>query len=261
MKRSIDEPRGFIERVRPAYDGLFQCAYVLTGNLELAEYVLRSALLAAYLRRGEWRERMSFQEGVFYALRVVALTELRRIRAVGGYEVDWALPSGADLLPAESALLGRLERESVRTQRLMLLLYGCGLKANEAAQALSLSVPGVREAQRRLLSRLMRASKMGRRETEARLESLSDKLLAVPCLDAPAFGMVVRSFERDAHGQTDRKASAARVAGTAFLAAAALLCAVLFWVLTVLLEPRTVTPATTSAPYAQEEPISSTNSG
>lgn len=67
MKRSIDEPRGFIERVRPAYDGLFQCAYVLTGNLELAEYVLRSALLAAYLRRGEWRERMSFQEGVLRA--------------------------------------------------------------------------------------------------------------------------------------------------------------------------------------------------
>ena len=45
MKRSIDDPHGFIERVRPMYDELFQCAYALTGNLELAEYVLRSALL------------------------------------------------------------------------------------------------------------------------------------------------------------------------------------------------------------------------
>jgi DNA-directed RNA polymerase specialized sigma24 family protein len=259
MRRSIDDPRGFIERVRPAYDELFQCAYALTGNLELAEYVLRSALLAAYLRRGEWRERMSFQEGVSYALRVVALTELKRIRAVGGFEVDWALPSGAELSPAEAALLGRLERESTRTQRLMLLIYGLGLKASEAAQALSLSAPGVREAQRRLLSRLMRASKLGRRETEARLASLSDKLLAVPCLDAPAFGAVVRSFERDAQGQTGRKTSATRVVGTVLLAAAALLCAVLFWVLTVLLEPRTVTPARTSAPAKQQEPISSTN--
>lgn len=261
MKRSIDDPRGFIERVRPAYDELFQCAYALTGNLELAEYVLRSALLAAYLRRGEWRERMSFQEGVAYALRAVALTELKRIRAVGGFEVDWTLPSGTDFSPAENALLGRLERESIRTQRLMLLLYGCGLKAGEAAQALSLSAPGVREAQRRLLSRLMRASKLGRRETEARMESLSDKLLAVPCVDAPACGAVLRSFERDAQGQTGRKASAAHVTGTVFLIVAALLCAALFWVLTVLLEPRTVSPARTTPPTAQEEPISSTNTG
>ncbi len=168
MKPSIDDPHGFIERVRPAYDELFQCAYVLTGNLELAEYVLRSALLAAYLRRGEWHERMSFHEGIAYALRAVALTELKRIRAVGGYELDWALPSGPDLTPEEAALFARVERESPRTQRLMLMLYGCAMKVSQTAQALSMSPPAVREAQRRLLSRLTRARRRGGRAREGR---------------------------------------------------------------------------------------------
>ena len=84
MPRAIDDPQLFIERVRPAYDELFQCAYALTGNLELAEYVLRSALLEAFLRRGEWRERMSFHEGVAYALRVVALKSWNESPAARG---------------------------------------------------------------------------------------------------------------------------------------------------------------------------------
>lgn len=257
MPRAIDDPQLFIERVRPAYDELFQCAYALTGNLELAEYVLRSALLEAFLRRGEWRERMSFHEGVAYALRVVALTELRRIRGVGGYEVDWTLPGGASLTPDEEALLMRLTHESVRTQRLMLLLYGCGMRPAQAAQALSLSVPGVREAQRRLLARLQRAARMGRHEMESRLESLSEKLLKAPCPDAPGCGALLRAFERDAVGQSRRRASTGHVAGMAFLVTGAVLCAILFWLLTVLLEPRTATqPSATKPPQAASEQVS-----
>ncbi len=261
MKRSIDDPHGFIERVRPAYDELFQCAYALTGNLDLAEYVLRSALLEAYLRRGEWRERMSFHEGIAYALRAVALAELKRIRAVGGYELDWVLPSGASLTPEEATLLGRVERESPRTQRLMLMTYGCAMKITQTAQVLSMSVPGVREAQRRLLSRLTRSTRLGRREMEARLEALSEKLLVTPCPDAPACGQMLRAFERDAQGQTGRKASAGRVVGMTFLISGALLCALLFWLLTVLMEPRAVSPAARPAAAAQTDANSSTNAG
>ncbi len=253
MKRSIDDPHGFIERVRPMYDELFQCAFALTGNLELAEYVLRSALLEAFLRRGEWRERMSFHEGIAYALRAVAMTELRRIRSVGGFELDWALPSGVNLTGEETALLGRVERESPRTQRLMLLTYGCGLKAAQAGQALSLSAPGVKEGQRRLLSRLQRASGLGRREMEARIETLSEKLLLTPCPNAPACSQVLRAFERDAVGQTGHKTSAGRVASVTFLFVGALLCALLFWLLTVLLEPKAPVQAASPPPAAQAE--------
>jgi DNA-directed RNA polymerase specialized sigma24 family protein len=263
MKRSIDDPHGFIERVRPMYDELFQCAYALTGNLELAEYVLRSALLEAYLRRGEWRERMSFHEGIAYALRAVAMTELKRIRAVGGYEMDWTLPAGADLTREETALRDRVDRESIRTQRLMLLTYGCAMKANQTAQVLSISVPGVKEGQRRLLSRLQRALGLGRREMEARMESLSEKLLASPCTDAPACGQMLRAFERDAEGQVGRKTSAGRVAGVTFLIVGAILCALLFWLLTVLLEPRSAVTAPSAPPsaQAQNETNASTNDG
>lgn len=251
MKSAIDSPHGFSERVRPMYDELFQCAFALTGNLELAEYVLRSALLEAYLRRGEWRERMSFREGIAYALRAVAMTELRRIRSVGGFELDWTLPAGMNLTGEEAALRDRVERESPRTQRLMLLIYGCGLKAAQAGQALSLSPPGVREGQRRLLSRLQRASRLGRREMEARMEALSEKLLLSPCPQAPSCGQMLRAFERDAQGQTARRTSAGRVASVIFLVAGALLCAVLFWLLTVLLEPKNPVQAPSPTPAAQ----------
>lgn len=263
MKRSIDDPHGFIERVRPAYDELFQCAYVLTGNLELAEYVLRSALLEAYLRRGEWRERMSFREGIAFALSAVALTELKRIRAIGGFEMDWALPENANLSPEETALRDRVERESIRTQRLTLLLYGCAMKPSQAAQALSMSVPGIREAQRRLLSRMQRSLHLGRREMESRMEALSEKLLASPCPDAPACGEMLRAFERDAQGQTSRKTSASRVVGLSFLIAGALLCALLFWLLTVLLEPQTARSPAAAQGVQVEQDVSnsSTNAG
>ena len=256
MRRSMDDPHAFVERVRPAYNELFQCAYTLTGNLELSEYVLRSALLEAFLRRGEWRERMSFHEGVAYALRAVALTELKRIRGVGGYELDWSLPEGADLTPDEAAIRERLSRESIRTQRLTLLLYGCAMKPSQAAQALTLSVPGVREAQRRLLARFQRAAHLGRREMEGHLESLSEKLLLAPCPDAPDCGALLRAFERDAQSQTARRASAGHLAGMTFLVVGAILCAILFWLLTVLLEPRATTqPSASQPPQAASEPV------
>ncbi len=263
MRRAIDDPHSFVERVRPMYDELFQCAYVLTGNLELAEYVLRSALLEAYLRRSEWRERMSFHEGIAYALRAVALTELRRIRAVGGYELDWSLPAGANLTPQEMALKDRVERESIRTQRLMLLVFGCAMKTSQTAQALSLSTPGVKEGQRRLLSRLQRASGLGRREMETRMEALSEKLLSSPCPDAPACGETLRAFERDAQGQIARKPSAGHVVSMTFLFAGAILCALLFWLLTVLLEPRSTTAPSPSpsAQVQQDDANFSTNAG
>ena len=251
MKRSIDDPHGFIERVRPMYDELFQCAFALTGNLELAEYVLRSALREAFLRRGEWRDRMSFHEGIAYALRAVAMTELRRIRSVGGFDLDWTLPSGVNLSGEELALRDRVERESPRTQRLMLLTYGCGLKAGQVGQALSLSAPGVKEGQHRLLSRLQRAFGLGRREMETRMEALSEKLLLTPCPEAPAASQMLRAFERDTQGQTGRRTSAGRVASVTFLIVGALLCALLFWLLTVLLEPRSPVEAASPTPAAQ----------
>lgn len=258
MKRGIDDPHGFTERVRPLYDELFQTAYALTGNLELSEYVLRSALLEAFLRRNEWRERMSFHEGLLYALRAVALAELRRIRSVGAFELDWALADPPELSGGERALMGRLQKESPRTLRMLILTYGCALKPAHAGQALSMSAAGVREVQRRLTSRLQRSFGLSRREVDARLESLCDRILTSAHPDAPAAGALLRAFERDAQGQYGRRAPVGRVLGVAVLVAGALLCALLFWLLTVLLEPRAVSPAPAAT---QNASISSTNAG
>jgi len=145
----------------------------------------------------------------------------------------------------------------------MLLTYGCQMKAAQAAQALSLSVPGVREGQRRLLSRMQRAFGLGRRETQERMEALSEKLISSPCPDAPGCGQTLRAFERDAQGQTDRRASVGRVVSILFLIAGSLLCALLCWLLTVLLEPRSGARAPSAPPAAQvqNDENSSTNAG
>jgi DNA-directed RNA polymerase specialized sigma24 family protein len=261
MRAGAQDARSFVERVRPLFDELFQTAYALTGNLELAEYVLRSTLLEAYLRRSEWRERMSFRDGLSYTLGAVALTELKRIRSVGGFETDWTLPDADNLSAQERALRTRLEKETPRMLRMLLLVYGCGQRPAHIAQALSMSSAGVREGLRRLTSRLERSFHTGRRGMEAQLEALCEKLIGAPCADAPACGAMLRTFERDAQGLTARRVSAGRAAGMGFLAIGALLCALLFWLLTVLLEPRSVAPdpLDASAP-AQNMSISSNNS-
>ncbi len=85
------------------------------------------------------------------------------------------------------------------------------------------------------------------------MEALSEKLLLTPCPEAPACGQMLRAFERDAVGQTSRRTSAGRVASVTFLFVGALLCALLFWLLTVLLEPRNPVQAAPQTPVTQEQ--------
>ena len=253
MKRQADEPARYLQGLKPIYVRLFRLAHAIVGNLELSEYVLRSAIVEAYLRRKEWQGRMSFQEGLEHTVRAVALVELKHMRLAGAFEEDWALPAcpppgGA----TPQLLLGRLLRESESTQRVAMLYYGCGLTPRQIAQVMKMRSADVSGRLRRLASRLSRSARLsgqhGRRVLDSQMEKLMLSALEQPGADVPEAGAVFRCFERDVDGASRPKASAARVAATVLKVAGALILAGAFWLLAVLLEPSLSSRSPSDAP-------------
>ena len=53
MRSKDGDPAAYLQRLRPLYVELFRMAHAIVGNVELSEYVLRSAIVEAYLRRRE----------------------------------------------------------------------------------------------------------------------------------------------------------------------------------------------------------------
>ncbi len=242
MKRTIDDPQGYIDRLRGMYVELFRTAHAIVGNLELAEYVLKRAIFEAYLRRNEWRERMGFREGLSQTVRMVAINELQAIRGVGDFEFDWTMDALCGGQLAQDALCARLLRENERTQRITVLYYGCNLRVAQIAQVMRLKPALVRDELTRLRTRLSRGGKwraQGRHALESALETLAAQMLNQPGEEVPDAGQVYRAFERDAAGSPRARRSAGRIVAAVLCVLGALCCAALFWLVAVMFEPGT----------------------
>ena len=260
MRSKDGDPAAYLQRLRPLYVELFRMAHAIVGNVELSEYVLRSAIVEAYLRRREWQGRMGFQDGLEHTVRSVALVELRRIRAAGSFELDWALPPcPTPEHPVAQNLWSRFLRESETTQRIALLYYGCGLTNRQIAQVMRMGISEVSGRLRRLCSRLSRGAHLsgqrGRRALESYLEKLMLTALSQPGEEVPEAGAVFRSFERDVDGATRPRLTAGRVLATVIKVVGAVLLAAAFWLLAVLLEPSLsgVLPADTQGTQSQAQ--------
>ena len=252
MKRAFDDPQSFLTRLSPVYTSLFRAAHAVVGNLELSEYVLRNAIVEAYLRREEWRERMSFEDGLLHTVREVALVELRGMRQAGAFEEDWAFPMPpAPQDAAGRALLNRLIKEGPECERVALMFYGCAMTPKQIAFALNIRAQDAAGRLRRLRSRLSRAVRGGGKNAlEDRMEALMLSALSVPGPDVAEMGAVFRSFERDVDGAKKPRASGLRVAGGAIKIALAVALAALFWLRAVLIEP---SESKNTAPVAAQE--------
>lgn len=160
MKRSLDDPQGFLERLKPLYSEMFRAAHAITGNLELAQFVLQNAMLEAYLRRGEWRDRMDFREGLMHAIRLVGLAELRRERRLQPVEQDWRGFEESEGLELDPSGVERMRqmvaREKPEMRRMLMLRYGCGLNPLQIAEVMQMRGGEVRQALTRCQSRLER---------------------------------------------------------------------------------------------------------
>lgn len=255
MKPTIDDPQGYIAKLRPCYTELFRTAHAIVGNAELAEFVLKKAVYEAWQRRGEWRERMSFREGLSQTVRMVALTELQSIRSVGAFDNDWSLltPDAATLTPDQRQILTRLQRESPDLNRALMLYYGCGLRIGQIAQVMFKKPAQVRDMIYMLRTRLERSRMRiggGKHLMEDNLERLLLAMLQLEGDDVPDSGVVLRAFERDAAAAPKPRKSAGKILAAAFIAVGAIVCALLFWLVAILMEPNTL-PAEDATPTAQ----------
>ena len=246
MKIGIDEPQAYLSELAPIYTELFRESHAIVGNAELAEFVLKKATYEAWQRREEWQERMNFHEGLAQTVRMVALVELSSIKQIGSFELDWQLPvlDPQDISADQRQILTKLMREPLELTRALMLYYACGLRIAQVAQVLGKKVPQVRDMLYLFRTRLERSRQRSgsKHLMEDNLERLLLSMLAADTGDIPDSGALFRAFERDAAFAPKPRMSKGKIFAAILGALGALLCALVFWVLAILMEPGTLPP-------------------
>ena len=265
MKKDIDNPHFFLQKVGPFYNEFFQAAYAIMGNIDLAGFVLQNTLLEAYLRRKDWRDRMSFREGVMYCIRLVGMTELRNVRREGAYEQNWpGFDAGWDGGSASDGVIGMrglIMKEAVDGQRMLMLKQGCGLRNNQIAEVMQIPESEVKRKLRGCDARLKRRwEQFSKREKgvgknlyfEKVLRSAVRQEMAHPNENVPDASGVFLVFESDVEGARTKRHSFGHYLAVVLCVAGVALCAFLFWLIAILLESP-AQPTSLSAPTAAVE--------
>jgi len=234
MKKMTDAIRVYAERLQPQLRLFYRAAHAVTGRRALAESVLSNAVLSAYLNRGEWRERMSFREGVLHAIWTEGRDQLKR-----GMENDWDWTGISQDADGGHLLMDILAEESLETQRVMVLRYGCSMSAKEIAGLVGESAEQVRERLARCQARAERV--LARREAPYKpfdrfavqeIRQWMNRENSEP-IDV---GYFLNTFEKDALGANQPRRVAVRIVRGALMTIAALVLAVGVWLIAILME-------------------------
>lgn len=234
MKKTTDAIRAYAERLQPQLRLFYRAAHAMTGSRALAERVLSDATLHAYLNRGEWRERMSFREGLLHAVWVEAREQLKKEA-----ENDWDWTGIAQEFDGGYPLIAILAAEPPEIQRAMVLRYGCSLSAKEIAALTGDDAEQIREQLSRCQARAERA--LARREAPYKpfdrfAAQEMRRWLNRENNEPIDVGYFLATFEKDAGGARQPRRVAARVVKTTLLTAAALIFAFAVWLIAVLME-------------------------
>ena len=187
----------FYNRVTPAIPELFNMAYAICGNYDLAEYALQYTLMEAWL--GASHGGMGFREGLRNTLRRVALEEAMDPRE-SAPEMTW------DGLTADSddPLLKLLARE-------LLTRFERAAAGKLPAQQRGRAEAGLARSVRRAFDR-------------------ADE-------EMPSLGALYRGFEAEALETVRPSHWASRLVKRALCAVLAVVCALAFWLAAVLMQP------------------------
>lgn len=229
--QTTEDLRTYYSRVTPAIPELFNMAYAICGNYDLAQYALQYALMEGWF--GEAHGGMGFREGLRIAVRQVAFEEALEPRAEAP-EFTWdglAAPNG-------DPVLDQLAKENLETRRIVALRYGCGLSVGRVARLTGLTsskVRGTLDRFSRSASRCLPAPQ--RRRFEAHLARAVDKQFDLADESMPSLGAIYRSFEAEASENRRPSHLASRVLKRVILCVLAALCALVFWLAAVLIQP------------------------
>ena len=224
-----DALRGWFKAVEPMCTELFNAAYVMCGNYDMAEYALNSAILDV------WQQGvaagMGFRERLRAALRAEAFAAALSDEGIAA-EFTWPGIGRAD---AEDPVLDQLGREKTAIQRLVMLRHGCGLSTRSIAQLTELSQGQARSELRRFEARCRRRlSGAERSRAESLIARQAKRLLAQRGPGTPHPAQLYRAFEAEAAGAQGAGQRVSRVVGLLLTAVMALICAGAFWLFAVL---------------------------
>lgn len=232
MQQTSEELRAWFKGVQPVYVELFNAAYVMCGNFDMAEYALRSAIMEVWLQGVSGG--MGFRERLRSALRREAFEAALSEEGLAA-EFTWPGLSGAR---EDDAITAQLIQERVETQRLVLLRHGCGLNPRSIARLTGLAQSLVRSELRRFTTRCRRKlSGQDRSRVERLTERDAKRLLSQRWPYLPPPSQVYRAFEAEAANAHVSGHRVSRVVGGVLMGLTALLCAVAFWLFAVLVRP------------------------
>ena len=218
--------RAWFKRVEPIYPELFNTAHAICGRYDQAEYALRSAILEVYLENAD--NGIGFREKLRGAVREEALRA-----ADNDGEMTWTGFSDTDSDP-----LARLaSRESTETQRLLMLRYGVGLSASRIALLTGLTARYVRQTLERFEIRCRRSMTTQQRSQFVPLFTRTARRQLSSRAGVPHPSGVYRAFEAEASQQPVREHRVTRIVYRVLVIIMALICAVLFWLFAVLVQP------------------------
>lgn len=222
--------RAWFKRAEPLYPELFNTAYAICGSYALAESALRGALVDAWADRAEGG--MGFKEKLRGAVREEALRLLKEDG--GSVEIDWP---GFDADLSDDPAIRQAAREDAETQRALMLRHGVGLSPGRISVITGMSVGMIRSALNRYLSRVRRALPGGQRgRAEAHIHrAMTLQLAARQGVPPPA--AVYRAFEAEASGLQPPAHRLSQVIYRVLVLVMALVCAALFWLFAVLVQP------------------------
>lgn len=235
MRKRRISPQVFLERARPYLPGLYQTALLITDSAELAEASLSRALFEEYGAETRPRDKRALRASLQKTTKDCAFACLRSAPLYDAERGDWRGATGESVVDDAtlSVLFGRFSSEDPATQRYLLLRYGCGVSAQRAAEATERAPAQAKDAADRFRSRAASANA----EAFDRALSRMCKLIVEEPAGSPDMSAVCRAFERDAVESIRGARKHRNVPGYILAAIGILLCAVLFWLVAVLLEP------------------------
>ncbi len=232
MRREDDEIQSFVRRLRPSVRYFFRAAYAITGDRQMAEYVLNDALVRAYLQDAPGGA-LGFRDSVLSVIREGALARLEAETPEG--EWDGLVPDEEKDDPL--ALL--LARESADVQRMAVLRYGCAMTMREIAGVMNLPQELVQSELSGCRARVERALAAQKRPVRP-FERLAMRAVRQSMNrerdDQIDVGFILHAFETDLAGLHRPRRVVMRLVKGAALLAAGLACAALIWLLAVLIE-------------------------
>ena len=221
MKRdpaSEEERYRFFQRASELLPELYCMAYAICGTREAAEYALQLALIEAW--GGDLRGQFGFREG---------LRHLLRDQAQARQEAED--PEWDALIEIEE-----LAQETTATRRMAALKYGCGLSARRVAQRMGMRASEVRQSLDRLERRVMRRLPSGhRRRPDLYLSDAIARRFAAGDPGMPSAAAIYRAFAAEADEPGESRRLAGKVLRGVTFAVLAAMCAVLFWLIAVLI--------------------------